>query len=44
LLGLYRDGVISQEVFSELGTEIDIQLGKEDLSSVVEANEAISKD
>jgi CPA1 family monovalent cation:H+ antiporter len=44
LLGLYRDGVISQEVFSELGTEIDIQLGKEDLSSVVEAKEATSKD
>jgi CPA1 family monovalent cation:H+ antiporter len=44
LLGLYRDGVVSQEVFSELVTEIDIQLGKEDLSSVVEAKQAISKD
>jgi len=44
LLGMYRDGVISQEVFSELGVEIDIQLGKEDLSPAVEAEEAPTKE
>ena len=44
LLGLFRDGIISQEVFSELGVEIDIKLGKEDLLPAVEANEAATKE
>jgi CPA1 family monovalent cation:H+ antiporter len=34
LLGLLRDGVISQEVFDELGMEIDTELGKENLAEV----------
>ena len=44
LLGLFRDGIISQEVFSELGVEIDIRLGMEDLSPVVEAKEEVTKE
>ena len=44
LLGLFRDGIISQEVFSELGVEIDIKLGMEDLSPVVEAKEEVTKE
>lgn len=31
LLGLLRDGVISQDVYEELGIEIDTELGKESL-------------
>jgi hypothetical protein len=41
---LFRDGIISQEVFSELGVEIDIKLGKEDPLPAVEAKEAVSKE
>jgi CPA1 family monovalent cation:H+ antiporter len=44
LLDLFRDGIISQEVFSELGVEIDIKLGMEDLSPVVEAKEEVTKE
>jgi len=44
LLGLFRDGIISQEVFSELGVEIDIKLGMEDLPPVVEAKEEVTKE
>ena len=43
LLGLFRDGIISQEVFSELGVEIDTKLGMEGISPVVEAKEDVTR-
>lgn len=34
LLGLLRDGIISQDVFDELGMDIDMELGKESPTTV----------
>jgi methanogenic corrinoid protein MtbC1 len=36
LLGLLRDGVVSQETYEELGMEIDGELGKPNLAPIPE--------
>jgi hypothetical protein len=42
LIGLLRDGVISQDVFDELTMEIDMELGKES-SAPVPIHEVVQK-
>ncbi|MGB8212365.1 MAG: Na+/H+ antiporter [Anaerolineales bacterium] len=44
LLGLFRDGIISQEVLSELGMEIDLELSKEGFLPAVDAKEERAKE